>query len=180
MRRTVLLVVAFLILSAGVAQAKAPRLADLPTVKMVSEEAQRLIVTKRAAALAAQKDPKMDLIRDYADHKVNYWRYQGVAEILIDEKEEMKYRRRAAEAFLDRFEELNAWDDDIKKVKIRIGQQIVRALHDGNLEIRVLVAKIFQRYWPGQYSRFGYNPEETAYARRNKAVKKWREFLAGR
>jgi hypothetical protein len=172
--------VAVLLLLAGVASAKAPSLADLPTIKMVNEQADELIKQKRAAELAAQQDPKLDQINEYAEGKVNYWRYQGVAEIFADDKEDIKYRRAAGDAFLRCFDEKNAWDEDVKKVKIRIGQKIMSELHAANLEIRILTAKIFQKYWPGQSSRFGYNPEETAYARRNKAVKKWREFLMGR
>lgn len=180
MRRTTPIVIAALLALSTPALARAPKLADLPTVKMVTEQADLIIEEDRARELAEQQDPKIDLIDDYSGRNVNYWQFARVTDILTEDKEDMKYRRHAADALLHRFDEEDAWDPNVKKVKVKIGSALVKELHDTKLEIRVLVAQIFEKYWPGQYSRFGYDPEETAFAKRNRAVKRWREYLGGK
>jgi bacterioferritin (cytochrome b1) len=176
----VLLGVSTLLLTADAAFARAPTLEELPTVKEVNEEAKRILAKDLADELEAQKDPKMDTIRDYAEHRVGYLYFQKVAGILTDDHEDMEYRRAAADAFVERFADLDPWDEHVRKAKVRIGQAIVDELNDRSLEIRTRVAKIFEAFFPGQYPIFGYDPEETTFAKRNKAVKRWKEHLKGK
>jgi len=176
--RTALTALALLLLSAGAAVARAPTSEELPIAKDILEAAMEEKARLAAEREAELRDPRMETIRAYQDpEQTTLEEWQGVVEILKEKENEKKYRQAAADAIRARFQDIRE-DDRIRRMKKEIGRELVYQLLSPEREVRIWVAAIFKQFWGREYTRFGYDPEETNVPRRSKAVKDWRRFLA--
>jgi len=167
----------------ALAYGRAPTLEELPTIKRIQEDADKAIEERRRAEIEAQKDPVMDEIHAYRDKAVPMFapHWKGIADILKDDRETMEHRRAAAEAFRERFKDHIKADSRIEKLKKDIAVYLLPKLNDSNnTEVRIWVAGVFQRFWPGTYTKIGFNPEESNFKSRYDDWKEWRKFLRGR
>jgi hypothetical protein len=177
MRSTIALL-AFLLLAGGVAFARAPTSEELPTAKDILEEAVKEKARLDAEREAELRDPRTEAIKAYADaEKTPLAQWKDVVEILKNDKNEAEYRQSAAAALRARFKDLRA-DERIRRMKKEIGRELVYQLLSSDRNVRIWVAAIFKEFWDREYTRFGYDPNETNVPRRSKAVKEWRRFLA--
>ena len=177
MLRSLTSLAVILFLLPAVALAKAPSQRNFPTIRGVLKRADEAIEAARAKAEAEAKDDKMERIRAYEEGKVQPFDAKFVVDILKDDKEEMKYRQAAAFAIRNRFKDIAPNDEKYAKLKRAIGSELIASLNDSSQEIREWVAGVFRTFWPGEYSRFGFDPKESVYAKRSKAWREWRKFL---
>jgi len=164
------------VLSASSAWAKAPTLAELPTVKYINEKSKEEILARALAEEEAKKDPKMDKINAFADPAGSIYQWEPIVAFLKDGKEDIKYREAAALAIRAKFRGIEV-DARVREVKNRIGQAIVKLLMDNNATIRIQAYGILAEFYPGQVSRIRYDPNEKNYMRRNKAYRDWHKHL---
>lgn len=172
------LAVPFVVLAlGGVAFARAPTRAELPTVRDIirraDEEQDRIL----RIAEEASRDDKMERIRDWEDGKVQVSDAKFLLDLIKDEKEERKYRYQATVALRNRLKDMPAADQKIRKLKQQIGIDLVGLLTDNDDEVRAWVAAIFRDFWAGEYTKTGYDPKDP-YLKRLKAAREWRKFLS--
>jgi len=174
--KTVIPMLATLLLLAAPAYALAPTLDELPTAKLILEKSKEEILARALAEEEAKKDPKMDLIKAYADPANLIYRWEPIVTILRDDKEEMKYRGAAALAIRAKFRGLDL-DTRVREVKKKIAQSIVKLLMDTDVMVRSHVYGILAEFYQGASTGIRYDPTETNYMKRNKAYRDWKQFL---
>lgn len=171
-----LLVVPFLLLLAAPAFARAPTLAELPTVKSVLDKADAAKTAIAKKKEEDEKDPKMEDIQKYQEGRESLFHWKRVVDILKSDKQ-AKYREASAEALRQRFKDLPPRDVAVMKVKKEIGTALLSMLKARDKTDRNLVASVYRVFWPGEYARIGYDPNEVAYRALVRKTKEWERFL---
>lgn len=177
--RSILAVPFVLVLLGGVAFARAPTREDLPTVRDVMRRMDREEELIQRRAEEANRDDKMDRIKAWEDGRAQVTEVKFLLDIIKDEKEERKYRYQATVAIRNRLKDMPAADQKIRKLKQQIGLELVGLLTDNDDDVPVWVAAIFREFWPGEYTKSGYDPKDP-YLKRLKAAREWRKFLSSR
>jgi hypothetical protein len=170
------LLVGFLL--ASTAFARAPSLEELPTVKVIQEQAGVKIEEARRAAAEAQKDPKKERIDAYANGTATIFEWKEIVDVLKGDSEQTAYRQAAADAIGQRFENVAPSDTRMDKLKREIALSILKLLNDKERQVRIWAHKILVVFWPGRAQHIGFNPEAANARERYDAYKAWQKWLS--
>ena len=125
---------------------------------------------------APAEDELLLKITSYGKKELPIFSTDWLTKIIRDSRQKVMYREAAVGALLKRFE-ADFHSARIRTEQEKIGRALLPCLQDNDMGTRILVARLFRVFWPGQYLRSGYDPEESGYRERRKAIKMWQKYL---